>query len=913
MGSFTIVNILIRKTGKISISNRDWLIRMLKENRHYSNIRRSLVIPLILLVFVNALAGTTGRIAGTVTNAEGDPLVGASVIVDGTPYGAMTDPNGEYFINILTPGEYSLSARMVGMAEVTKEGIIVVADQSTTVDFSLQEQAAGRTVIRVTDQRSLILQDVPSTIYEIDRDEICLMPVVGLLDVVSRQPGIVSKGGAIHVRGGRAGEVLFLLDGISTQSPLSNVFISTVPLMALSRTSIITGGLPAEYGNAMSGIVNIVTRDGGDDFEANLQVRTGEMTEFGYENISRNYSEPSENNNFRSDMINLECSIGGPEPVTTHILPSIGIEIPGEMRFFAAASYIRSGRDLQDSRGYWENNWQNGITASGKLTYRPTGRTRISFLGYYTWRNTGWDEWLWSRYNQAVYINDELHLGGDPDYALPIKFQENAGATLSLTHSLSDRTFMDLRLNQNRTCNWRRVEDRNGGYVGEGFKPNDWYVFFLPQPRIADESGFYHSGIHPDVWLDSRSTVTNLKFNLTSFLNSNIELKTGIEARYYDIYDYSVYVGDQGGIYTSLWRAYPFSGAMYTTAKVESSGGLVVTPGVRLDMFDANTTIYDPEEGGEIDVSRKYQLSPRLGITHPVTDRDVFFFTYGYYFQMPNFNQLFYGTDYNMSGTYDIIGNPDLDAQRTIAYEAGLRHRLNDLSSISVSVFNKDVTGLVQTSDYYSESSNEYSIYENDESHGTLRGLELKFLRLPGSILSGSLSYTYSISKGRYSSSVEQREYSSSGCTLPPPEDSYLDWDQRHTADAQINLVIPRGEGPELGVFRPLEGTSLTISWAWGSGFPYSPPSGESEQPQVNTERYPYSMETNIGLTRRFWPGFSELELGLTIYNLFNRRNLNRIFDTGYYMETNEPGGISGNPGAWSPARHIMLRLGVSF
>ncbi|MCD4848934.1 MAG: TonB-dependent receptor [Candidatus Aegiribacteria sp.] len=907
------MNILTRKTGEISILNRDWLNRLLKENRHYSNIRRSLVISLILLVFGNALAGTTGRIAGTVTSAEGNPLVGASVIVDGTPYGAITDPNGEYFINILTPAEYSLSARMVGMAEVTKEGIIVVADQSTTVDFSLQEQAAGRTVIRVTDQRSLILQDVPSTIYVIDRDEIRLMPVIGLLDVVSRQPGIVSRGGAIHVRGGRAGEVSFLLDGISTQSPLSNAFISTVPLMALSRTSIITGGFPAEYGNAMSGIVNMITRDGGDDFEANLQVRTGEMTEFGYENISRNYSEPSENNNFRSDMINLECSIGGPEPVTTHILPSIGIEIPGEMRFFAAASYIRSGRDLQDSRGYWENNWQNGITASGKLTYRPTGRTRISLLSYYTWRNMGWDEWLWSRYDQAVYINDEIHLGGDPDYALPIKFQENAGATISLTHSFSDIIFMNLSLNQNRTCNWRRVEDRNGGYIGEGYEPNDWYVFFLPQPRIADEFGFYHSGIHPDVWLDSRSTVTNLKFNLTSFLNSNIELKTGLEARYYDIYDYSVYVEDQGDIYTSLWRAYPFSGALYAMAKVESSGGLVVTPGIRLDMFDANTAMYELEEGGSIDVSRKYQLSPRLGISHPVTDRDVFFSTYGHYFQMANFNQLFYGTDYNLSGSYNIIGNPDLDAQRTIAYEAGLRHRFNDLSSISVSVFNKDVTGLVRTANNSSVTPGEYYIYENDDSHGTLRGLELKFLRLPGSILSGSMSYTYSISKGRYSSSVEQRGYSSSGFTFPPPEDSYLDWDQRHTADAQVNLVVPREEGPELGGLRPFEGTSLTISWTWGSGFPYSPPSGGSEQPQVNTERYPFTMETNIGLTRQFWPGFCEIELGLTIYNLFNRQNLIRIFDTGYYMETSEPGGVSGNPGTWSPARHIMLRLGVSF
>lgn len=70
---------------------------------------------------------------------------------------------------MLSPGDYSVTARMVGMSEVTKEGVTVLADQSTEVDFSLSQEAAGTTVITVTDQLNLILEDVPSTIYEIDR------------------------------------------------------------------------------------------------------------------------------------------------------------------------------------------------------------------------------------------------------------------------------------------------------------------------------------------------------------------------------------------------------------------------------------------------------------------------------------------------------------------------------------------------------------------------------------------------------------------------------------------------------------------------------------------------------------------------------------------------------------------------
>jgi outer membrane receptor protein involved in Fe transport len=856
-------------------------------------------------------AGTVGTIAGTVSDESGEPVVGASVVIEDTPYGSMTDENGEYYIPRLSAGSYTVTARLVGMAPMTKEGVTVVADQLTRTDFTLREAAAGRTVIEVKDQRSVILHDVPATVHVIDREEIGLMPVSGILDAVRHQPGIVFRRGAIHVRGGRPGEVAFLLDGIPMRSPVENTFTSSVPMSALSEMSVTTGGLGAEYGNAMSGIVNMVTREGGPRYEAELHLRGGDMTEIGWEDVARNYTEPSENDDFRSRCANVEATLGGPEPFSEYLLPAIGIDAPWDARFFGALGWLRSGRDLTDSRGFWENNWQNGLTGSMKVTARLSEGTKLSLLGHYFYRQNGWDEWAWSRYEEPIYIGGVPYLGEDLDYALPIRFREDYGYTLVLTQMVGDESYVDLKVNRNTFANWRRIRSEAGGYQGDDLTPPDWYGGYHPEDRVADSLGFYHSGVHPDVWLESMSKVVNGRFDLVTRFENDLELQTGVEGRYYDIYDYSVHVESSQDKYVSLWKAYPNAGGAYVQGSSRFTGGLVLNAGVRFDYFDPNTRKLSVEDGTMVDIPVKYQISPRIGMTHPISTRDVFFATYGHYFQMPNLNQLFFGTDYNPSGPNSIMGNPDLEAEQTISYELGLRHLFGELTSVAVSAFYKDITGLVRTAEQYSESYDYYYVYENDDSHGTVRGLEIKLLQLPGRWISGSLGYTYSIAKGRYSTPTEQWEYATEGLVIPPREDNYLDWDQTHTADMNLTLSMPQGSGPSLAGWRFLEGGRLTVDWCYGSGFPYSPPLGESEQPRVNTERYPWTMQTDVIASKRIPAGPLELEAGVTVYNLFNRHNVSRIFDTGHYISSGEPGGPTGNPGAWSSARHFLARLDV--
>jgi len=847
---------------------------------------------------------------GVVSSEDHDPVIGASVLVEGSQSGCMTDASGGFYIPRLSPGEYSITVRMVGMASVTVHGISVVSDQNTIMNVELAEEAVGSTVITVTGQRNIVLENVPSSIQVVDRSEIQTMAVSGIIDVLQSQAGVNTRGGEIHVRGGRSGEVDFLLEGASMRSPVTNSYSAGIPLSAIAEASTITGGFGAEYGNALSGVVKMVAREGGSEYDGNVRLGTGDNTAFGLESSRRDYSAQSENDEFRSDCLDGEVSIGGPEPLSSYLLPSLGINIPGKASLFTAMEWSRSGFDLEDSRGNWENNWQNNLSGLVNLTYRPDAVTGISVLGRYSYRQSGWDEWAWSAYDEPVYIDGEPYLGGNWDYALPIRFDESWGITAGINRLLGRSTVVETMFDRSVFSQWSRIRDEEGGYIGEEFTPSAWYGEFFPG-RVSDSLGFFRNGIHSSIWLDSKSVVYSGRIGITSQLGSVVKLETGLEGKLYDIYDYGVTSASPEQTWVNIWKADPRSYAFFAQTSSNFSGAMVLNTGARIDVFDPATRMTVPGESGSENVPLKIQISPRFGITHPISERDVFFATYGRYFQMPSLNQMFSGTNYNMSGDYSIVGNPDLDAVRTISYEAGVRHRTGDLSTFSFSAFYKEITGLVQTSPL-SDETGFFFMYENDDSYATVQGAEATFLQLPGRLFSGNLSYTYSIAEGRYSSPVEQYQYSSQGYAVIPVDDNYLDWDQRHLLNARINMSAGRGEGPLVAGFRALEGASIGLSWSYGSGYPYSPNS-EAFLPEINTERQPWTMNTDLLMVKKIRAAGLEIDLRFSVFNLFNRANIERIYDPDIYAETGIPGGAAGNPAAFSPSRHLFFSLGVAW
>ena len=208
-------------------------------------------------------AGTTGKISGNVkSGANGEALIGANVMVEGTPYGAATDLKGNYFILQVPPGNYSVKFAMIGYQTLTVDNVKVRVDLTSSVDAVLNEGTVGLEEVIVQAERPMIQTDVTYSQANISSEEVEMLPVEEFEDILSLQAGVVSSGGEIHVRGGRGGEISYMVDGITVTDPYDSGIAVEIENNAIQELQFISGTFNAEYGQAMSGIVNIVTKDG---------------------------------------------------------------------------------------------------------------------------------------------------------------------------------------------------------------------------------------------------------------------------------------------------------------------------------------------------------------------------------------------------------------------------------------------------------------------------------------------------------------------------------------------------------------------------------------------------------------------------------------------------------------------------
>ena len=155
-------------------------------------------------------AGTTGKISGNVkSEANGEALIGANVMVEGTPYGAATDLKGNNFILQVPPGNYSVKFAMIGYQTLTVDNVKVRVDLTSSVDAVLNEGTVGLEEVIVQAERPMIQTDVTYSQANISSEEVEMLPVEEFEDILSLQAGVVSSGGEIHVRGGRGGDILY--------------------------------------------------------------------------------------------------------------------------------------------------------------------------------------------------------------------------------------------------------------------------------------------------------------------------------------------------------------------------------------------------------------------------------------------------------------------------------------------------------------------------------------------------------------------------------------------------------------------------------------------------------------------------------------------------------------------------------
>ena len=286
---------------------------------------------IILVVILSSLsslliAQDKGKLAGQVLDiSNGDtPLPGVNLLIDGTYYGAATDFDGNYIIENISPGTYNISVTFIGYKAMKFTGIVIKANSTTELNVDLEETSLtiDQDVIVVGEKPLLDVEETQSK-STISKEDIENAVIENVKDVVTQQAGVVQSDNAIHIRGGRAYESAYLLDGVSVQDRLSGTgFGLELSANAIEEVEVITGGFNAEYGQATSGVVNVKTREGQDFYS-------------GYAAYKRdNLGNDESSHVFNTEI--AEANLSGPEPITKYLLPAIGLEIPGYITFFGS-------------------------------------------------------------------------------------------------------------------------------------------------------------------------------------------------------------------------------------------------------------------------------------------------------------------------------------------------------------------------------------------------------------------------------------------------------------------------------------------------------------------------------------------------------------------------------------------------
>lgn len=869
-----------------------------------------------MLCFCNALslwAQSKGTIRGRITDAEtGEGLVGVNVMVLGTYYGAATDTEGNYRIPNMSPGVYNLKVSYIGYTVVQRTGVQVQVDEFSTVDIALEPTilALGQEVTIIGDKPLLDVEDT-ATRKSMTAADIKRLVVKDVKDIVASQSGVVEMDDEIHIRGGRAFENAYLLDGISVQDPLAGTgFGLRLSADAIQEIEVITGGFSAEYGQAMSGVVRVKTKEGAQRYHGSISYK---LDHFG----------PDWDENFNTDAVDF--SISGPEPFTNLFLKSLGIKVPGELLFFASGSFYVTDSYLQKATNLdpaiaselfapRQNNEWSGLV---KLTWKisPQHKLKFSFNRSLTT----------SQNTRALQTTLEFEEAG-PGY--PFRFQtilDNFNVlthdinqqSLSWTQTLGAKSFYELRLSRFFTNLRSQVGDL---HWSEYVKPED--IVTVPPGGIADDQyfrdprgdfitvkpdGFFDVG-NGDTWHDHYVEEFIFKGDFSYIPNQTHNLKAGFETGFQELQMLEIIRPWFGGLglNNDIYRVNPRVGAFYIQDRI-THGGLIVNLGLRYDYWvpgqfvvdalnrfrnDPNLSeadreiwqrrhdTYVDETFGFLGARVKGRLMPRLGISHPISDHQVFFFSYGHFSKRPK--PQFVYTQLGASSarsTFQVKGNPNLNPETTVTYELGLKHQFTADDVLTVTLYNRDIFDYVTTKNVRTSGrQSDFLTYINLD-FARVRGIEVEYKKRSRGFISGSISGTFALATGKNSSPQDNLLVFAGEIEEEPIKENFLRWDRPFQLNANLNFFLRKGSGPKLFGLKMPDNWNLHIHWFLESGRRYTPfivgPSGnfvlDNQNPFSEVSRFWSTVDLN------FEKYFKIFGLRLTFFtevkNLFDRKN----------------------------------------
>ena len=866
-----------------------------------------LFLPLMLLGQPDA------SIQGTVRDFKtGNPLPGVNVIIKGTYYGAATGSDGNYLITSISPGSYDIEISMVGYKILLKTGVKVEAGAAVTENFDLEQTVLmlGEEVV-VIGKKPLFDVDETATLTRISSDDIQNKIVNSVEDILSEQIGVTTVDNEIHIRGGRIDESLFIIDGLSIKDPLSgyggNLFINAE---SIDNLEIITGGYNAEYGQAMSGVINIRLKEGRDKYEGS----------FKYASDNWGFSQDSYSH-YNTD--HLEFNLGGPSTLFELLPKALGFDFPGMFSFFANAYGKGSDTHLPIATNvYPHRNWSLpgfSDTQTEELLDLITPREENDWHLLYklTWEVTPQKK-LSASYDFSLNVNQGFFMPrAFSSTYYPYRYQEILDQYNTITresrllnvnwvHTLNPQTFYEVTMGRFLTMEHSAVQDLHWSEYQQrlDLEPINYTIQDLDgnvDITLGDE--FYDTGVSSE-WYDISSDNYRLDMDWTHQTQSRQKMKAGIEITYTEMQVLDIdepWTGETGlGSNYDAYRAQTTFGAFYIQDRIVFEG-MTVNLGLRYDFWfpgkyvenaiadssivvitDAARQIFMDETFEFFGYRGKGRISPRVGISHPVTDNDVLYFYYGHFSQLPTFQYVYAKLTSSSPTTYQVFGNPNLDPKTTVQYELGIKHRFSEDQVLEMKAYWKDMFDY-ETSQSIRPSNPKYShmsflMYLNAD-YARSRGVEIILKSRLLKNFYADVNFNYSIATGKSSNPNDNLLVESGQIREKPLNEIYLRWDKPFQIFANLSYNHPTGLG-----------ASLRLEYETGRRYTraivdnireendveYYQGIYEDEKPYFYISKEP-TTNTDLKLYKRFELGGLSYRLFLDIQNLWDQRIARRI------------------------------------
>ncbi len=899
---------------------------------------------LLLTLLLPALAlAQSGKISGQVTEkGTGEPIPGVNVLVAGTLTGAVADADGRYTILRAPVGRASLVFSSIGYKRITVEGVEVEADRTATIDVEMDiEDATGDEVV-VTAERPPVVRDLTGTATGYRAEEIQRAPVEGVRGVLRLTAGIdTNPDGTLSVRGSGPYDMQVLVNGAPQTMTSSGVPGYNIEKannswkydfnpLGVEALEVISGGFSAEYGNAQSGIVKVSTREGRSYVEGEYRTEYrapgqyhwgdnvyGEGTpEWATYGTSEGWARlfPDSSARWRENERQRWIAVHLPEYTAVDTvrgengrplyLPGQTVENPLGVYDYTALAYVRhlfgigaplsrrpevlrvhlSG-EVRDSpsRVPTIERVQKYRNVTMTTTFQPTGRHKVRLTNLY-----------------------QYYLGGIQSGADDIRFagREASWKYTLIADSKREEVTTSQTLNYVYTLTPKSLIDVTVSHAYETYR-----VPMVPVPldrdRIATPNAGYRA-IFSFTSLynqDARTRTLSGNINYTAQVSPSWETKIGASTQRWSTRSNAVssfapnaHIARSG--FGDFYVATPVLGAAYWQNKLELRG-MVANLGLRADGYnfgaDVPADVFAPFYPGEQSAGRGtpgttrsktyLRVSPRVGLSFPISAATAFRLQYGHFSAMPQARVAL--TRINELG-WNTFGNPNIKPERTIAFETGVQQALWGSHRLDVVGYYNDRASQVSGVRILAESGTTrnqrtYGSWINN-GYSSTYGVELTFERMsPGR---WDYRFSYGLSRttaGRYGPGIiYSDDPADPRNTSPANRDRFGDPvtgnDRTHRLRSLITYAVPRGEGVEIAGMRPFEGSVVSMSYSAQSGTPFTYVTDfEQIRDVVNNRRYPFEEMVDLNVQKAFTVRGAAVTAGVRVANLFNHQHLTPI------------------------------------